>query len=35
MWWIFYHDRIAFLRKDKILMSFINSCNYRVLIDVR
>jgi hypothetical protein len=34
MGWIFYHDRITFLRKDEILMSFNNSCNYKVLIVV-
>jgi hypothetical protein len=34
MWWMFCHDRIAFLRKDEILISFTNSCNYRVLIVV-
>jgi hypothetical protein len=28
------HDRIAFLRKDEILIPFTNSCNYRVLIIV-
>jgi hypothetical protein len=31
---MFYHYRIAFLRKDEIMMSFINSCNYKVLIVV-
>jgi hypothetical protein len=34
MWWIFCHDRIAFLRKDEFLMPFTNRCNYRVLIVV-
>jgi hypothetical protein len=28
------HDRIVFLTKDKILISFTSSCNYRVLIVV-
>jgi hypothetical protein len=31
---MFCHNRIAFLRKDEILMPFINSYNYRVLIVV-
>jgi hypothetical protein len=35
MWWMFCHDRIAFLKKDEILMPITNSCNYRVLIIVR
>jgi hypothetical protein len=34
MWWIFCHDRIAFLKKVEFFMSFTNRCNYRVLIDV-
>jgi hypothetical protein len=34
MWWMFCHYKIAFLRKDEILMPFINSCNYRILIIV-
>jgi hypothetical protein len=34
MWQVFCHDRIAFLRKDEILMSFTNSYNYKVLIVV-
>jgi hypothetical protein len=32
MWWMFCHERIVFLKKDEILMSFTNSCNYIVLI---
>jgi hypothetical protein len=34
MWWMFFHGTKAFLRKDKILMPFTNSYNYRVLIVV-
>jgi hypothetical protein len=34
IWWMFYHDRIAFLEKDEIKMTFTNSYNHRVLIVV-
>jgi hypothetical protein len=34
VWWMFCHDRIAFLRKDEIFKLFTNSCSYRVLIVV-
>jgi hypothetical protein len=29
---MFYHDRIVFLKKDEIIIPFINSYNYRILI---